>query len=80
MDLNDIIKLYEEQGDQPYDFLEQLPVPEGMTFGAAFDLYISTMYEIDRDTYYRLTDDLLINLNTEEERVIEEDTDLSLLP
>lgn len=80
MDLNDIIKLYEEQNDCPYDFLEFLPVPEGMTFGAAFEMYISIMYEIDRDTYYRLTDDLLINLNTGEERELDEDTDLSLLP
>lgn len=84
MDLNDILKdildRYEEQGDQPWDFLQELPVHEGLTYGDVLEIYVEAMYRLDRDMYFRLTDNELINLTFEVHKEIKEDTDLSVLP
>ena len=84
MDLNDILKdildRYEEQDNCPFDFLEELPVHEGLTYGDVLEIYVEAMYRLDRDMYFRLTDNEIINLTSEVRKEITDDTDLSVLP
>lgn len=66
MDVNDLIEAYNQQDDCPFDFLETYMIPEPMTFGAAMELYVQFMHEVDGDNFYRHTDEEVIDLVTGE--------------
>lgn len=66
VNISELIEQYEEQDNCLYDFLEELPVSEGTTYGAALDKYVSVMHEVEGDLFYRYSDGELTNLVTGE--------------
>lgn len=67
MEEEELFKQCAESNDCPYDWLMETEVPAGWTFDDAMTFYVRVMHEIDRDNFYRYTDDQIIDLYTNED-------------